>query len=356
MLNFEISILDKASESSYNDLLLSCDSNLMYVSTSFKLLLEKHLACQSQYIVAKQEGKIIGALPLMIFENKKYGNVVNSLPYYGSNGGIILSNNIIQETRLEVAKGLLDFGLDILKNDNCAAYTFISNPLDVEVQKWMEFNIPHDYIDERIGQITQLPSYIDGFEDVLLKKFEDPRPRNIRKAIKSQVFVSVDNTLEAMNFLYDTHRQNIEGIGGLAKKESFFTDILSTLTDEEFKVYIAKVDNVPIAGLLLLYFNKTVEYFTPATLHDYIDLQPSSLLIFEAMKDAIKKHFKYWNWGGTWKTQNGVYDFKKKWGANDMSYFYYTKVLNTQLLSLSKDELLKEYPNFFVMPFNQLKS
>ena len=44
----------------------------------------------------------------------------------------------------------------------------------------------------------------------------------------------------------------------------------------------------------------------------------SSLLIFEVMLDAVEKNYEYWNCEGTWESQKGVYDFKKKWGANDM--------------------------------------
>ena len=39
---------------------------------------------------------------------------------------------------------------------------------------------------------------------------------------------------------------------------------------------------------------------------------------------AHKKGLKHWNWGGTWETQEGVMAFKRKWGAIDKKYFYYT--------------------------------
>ena len=58
----------------------------------------------------------------------------------------------------------------------------------------------------------------------------------------------------------------------------------------------------------------------------YRSEQPLSVLIFRAMQDAIKeKGSKHWNWGGTWKSQHGVYRFKSRWGAHDNKYRYHIK-------------------------------
>ena len=97
--------------------------------------------------------------------------------------------------------------------------------------------------------------------------------------------------------------------------------------EKDYNIYVAKLDNKKIASLLLLYFNKTVEYFTPTVLEDYLNLQPMALILNKAFDDAKMKGYKYWNWGGTWLSQKGVFRFKKKWGAEGSNYNYFTKVL-----------------------------
>jgi len=72
------------------------------------------------------------------------------------------------------------------------------------------------------------------------------------------------------------------------------------------------------------------------------------------MQDAANKRCKNWNWGGTWLSQTGVYDFKKKWGTSDYPYYYYTKLFNERVRFSSKGALLKDYPGFFVLPFSEL--
>ena len=65
----------------------------------------------------------------------------------------------------------------------------------------------------------------------------------------------------------------------------------------DWSVFTAFHDGCPVAALLLFYFNKTVEYFTPVTVHEYRNFQPMSLIVFEAMRDAINRGMTNWNWG-----------------------------------------------------------
>ena len=112
----------------------------------------------------------------------------------------------------------------------------------------------------------------------------------------------------------------------------------------------------PVSGLLLFYYNGTVEYFTPVIKPEHRNTQALALVIYEAMADAISnKQCNNWNWGGTWLSQGGVYDFKKRWGTTDYPYYYYTKVFNDGVRSSSKEDLLKDYQGFFVLPFREIK-
>ena len=72
------------------------------------------------------------------------------------------------------------------------------------------------------------------------------------------------------------------------------------------------------------------------------------------MTEAAKSGFKYWNWGGTWKTQTGVFRFKKKWAAFEQKYFYYTQLNDRSILNWSPDKIVKTFPNFFIIPFSQI--
>lgn len=352
---FTISDLSENDYDDYTRFLLKDEKSLFYLFVNYKQFLEKLLGCESRYLIAKdQEGCIIGAFPLMVSKKGRFGRVGNSLPYYGSNGGIIVDQSLTYEVQTKVRQTLLQTAEEYFRDAGCGARTIIISPFERSVD-FYEKNVSYDFLDKRIGQITPLPEAGSDMEDQLLGIFQNPRPRNIRKAIKSGITCRYSYSEDDLEFLYSTHKDNISAIGGLSKDEKFFRLVPEIFNQNDYCVYIAEKDGKKVAALLLFYFNKTVEYFTPAVVDDARTLQPTALIIFEAMKDAITTGYQFWNWGGTWLSQKGVYDFKKRWGAKDCPYYYYIKLYEKQMLSCTSKELLKEYTGFFVMPFDQLK-
>jgi hypothetical protein len=143
----------------------------------------------------------------------------------------------------------------------------------------------------------------------------------------------------------------MSAIGAPPKEWSFFENIPKHIAIGSYSVFVASIDGEKAAGLLLFYGSKTVEYFTPGTVHKFRNAQPSALLILQAMIDASTMGYEYWNWGGTRVSQTGVYDFKKKWGSDESVYHFYTKVFNQELIEVPSEILQIEYPNFYVRPY-----
>lgn len=159
-------------------------------------------------------------------------------------------------------------------------------------------------------------------------------------------------------FSFKIHKENITGVNGQWKLKETFEKLVSVFTyGNQLRIYVAKLNEEPVAALLLLYFNKTIEYFTPVTVASYRNLQPMSALIYKAMYDGIKEQFAWWNWGGTWLSQRGVYDFKSRWGTKDLPYYYYVSIPDVdKITNVGKEELLKEYPFFYIIPFSEFSA
>ncbi|MCJ8344917.1 peptidoglycan bridge formation glycyltransferase FemA/FemB family protein [bacterium] len=323
----------------YEHFLLEFDESLLYYSLKYKLYLECLLDATSNYLmVIDDSNKIQAILPLM--EKKgKFGPVLNSLPYYGSYGGILSKSETARAFLLEYYQKLVS---------DYSASTYIANPMDLSLRE-MEYDI----LDTRIGQWTSL-DFESNIETQILQCFSSSAKRNIRKAIKSKITVEVDNS--AISFLYETHYSNMKLLGGKAKSQQSF-ECLEEFFEKgiDYKIYLARVDGKKVGALLLFYYNQTVEYFTPALVQEFRSLQALPLIIYQAMIDASKESFKWWNWGGTWLTQEGVYRFKKNFGAKDKEYSYFININNQEIYSSTKLELLAEYGDFYVLPFDQLK-
>ena len=193
----------------------------------------------------------------------------------------------------------------------------------------------------------------DDHGNRLMASFHQKTRNMVRKAEKVGVQISVEN--EMLDFVHEIHAQNMQTIGGIAKAKKFFSLVPKYFKPTEgFKIYVARIGGDPVAAVLLFYFNKTVEYFTPVIRGDARDTQALSGVIFRAMCDASRAGFRLWNWGGTWATQEGVYLFKKRWAARELQYRYFVKLYDKSLTRHSRDEILAQYPNFYVLPFSML--
>lgn len=321
---------------------VSNHDTLLFSSPQYLELISRFLNEIPKVMFLTSEGKTRGVIPF--FEKKgAFGMVLNSLPFYGSNGGCIAQDDNAQRQLLNALE-------NYIKSNKVAAATIINNPL----KDSNGYNLSCDFVDNRIGQFTFFDELdLENIDESLIGRFHHKTRNMVRKAIKSNVIVAIDNN--KLDFLIRLHHQNMKAIGGIEKPESFFRLIETELTaSKDYNLFVASRDGNPIAALLVLYHNKTVEYYTPAIDAHCKSYQPMSLLIYESMKQAIVSGFHCWNWGGTWESQEGVYRFKKRWGSVDKPYYYYTYVNNKELLSLGSEEILNEYPNFFVLPFHQL--
>lgn len=362
-MTVRVEALAAGREGEYEELLHSNESALIYASLRYRRFLKSVLgdAARDCYLVATEGGRVVGALPAFVRLNPARGNVLNSLPFYGSHGGVIVSPAAADA---DVVKEELVRAFDSLAREQAAvASTLISNPLAPE-EDFYERGTGYDLRDARTGQFTPLPGHpagesaagVDAAGDALMAAFHQKTRNAVRKAQKSGVRVSHSDSFEALRTLAAIHHENMAAIGGPSKPWEVFESIRASFEYErDYRVYLAETDGAVVSALLLFYFNGTVEYFTPATRESHRALQPASLLIYEAMADAARRGFRLWNWGGPGPSQPHIYNFKKRWGTVDRPYFYYTKVFDDSILSRSKSELLGEYPYFYVVPFGGLR-
>lgn len=313
---------------------------LLYYSLRFRDFLVSLLDCSPRYAVAVSGGKIAGALPLMAARGR-YGQVLNSLPYYGSNGGVLAEGP-------DAAHALQEWYQSAATDNQVAAATVMANPFDAD-----PVALAHDLVDERVSAVTRFDVEDSDPGAQVLDLIDSSARRNIRRAAASGVVVHLEN--QSFAELQSLHRASMEAAGGEAKGDSFFTQVpMHFSPDREYKLYVARMEGSPVAALLLFYYGDTVEYYVPALHPEYRPFQPMAAILHRAMADAIIAGFSRWNWGGSWLSHSGLIRFKSKWGGRTGSYRYWTKVNQQGILLRTPEELVREYPGFYVVPFSAL--
>lgn len=350
----EIKLLENSEEEEYNTFLDNSTESMFFHSIPYRNLLKEFLECEPYFLIARKKDVIIGALPSFLKTNTSYGNILNSLPFFGSNGGFIIDSQLEDIEKGEIKKELLAKFNELANENDCVLSTIITSPFDKDLG-FYENNISYRYKDSRTGQIAVFEDPTEDLEEYIMYNIIEKRCRAaIRRPIKQGVTVEL---LDDFKPLFEMHTENLTSKGGISKPLSFFEAVKKNLGGNFNLMYAIKDDKI-IAGLLLFYFKNSVEYFTPAFYIEHAVEQGMSLLMYEGMKKAIADGYKYWNFGGTWASQEGVYKFKKSWGGKDFPYYYYiTQHGNIdKIMESTPEKLIEEYKWFYVLPFSELRN
>jgi len=354
MNDVKVFFLTSHYERSYINFLNATSGALLFHSLEYRNLLIDALGKSSQdkYIIATIDEKVVGALPLFCNTRSAPNGIINSLPFYGSHGGLLIRDGFDVDF---IGRKILNYALDYFYSGDFLSFNIVDNPFDSRAELFEEV-LQKKKSDYRVSQYTRLPVKERdriSIERALMDQFHSKTRNMVRKAAREGFICQVGNMEAFGKGIYDLHVANMEKISGKAKPPHFFKAVSNHFSvNRDYRVYLALKNGEMAAGLLLFYYKDFCEYFTPVISEKYRNRQPLSFLIMNAMCDCVERGIKIWNWGGTWpSSQEGVYLFKKRWGAEELEYNYYTITKDSQLLHDSLSTLVEENKYYYIAKF-----
>ncbi|RLB40379.1 MAG: hypothetical protein DRH12_10140 [Deltaproteobacteria bacterium] len=318
-------------------------------------LLCYYLKTRRVLLIFSEGGTPLGVLAFLVKDGPE-GRVANSMPYYGSYGGCVVAPSLSKREQRQVKEKLLQGALQWAREDNIRLLTIINHPFEEDPDLYEEVLKP-TFQDVRIGQVLRLPKK-ESMEEALneLLKMHRKNRNVVRKGIRLTQ-VRAETAEDAFNFLYRTHAENMRAIGGTPKEWAFFDIVRGQLEpDSHYRLYVGYVEGKRAAACLTFRYGKVIDYFTPAIDQRFRSTQALSGVIVKAMQEGTIDGFTWWNWGGTWLSQTGVYRFKARWGGEDRYYKYHIKGLGDleHFVKLGRKGLLTFYRHFYTLPFDKV--
>lgn len=355
---------------SYTSLLAHAPESMFYHTAAYRTLLDRIVGGRPYYLVAEQAGDLVGVLPVFVRDGA-VGRVANSLPFFGTPGGPVTDSRVCGSARRRLLQGVNDLAtrhgwrvstvissqFDPLNGGGIEAYESILPVVDRRdrIAQVIKFDPP-----SKLATASEPPSEtptdetsIETIGEYCFTLFEGRTRRAIRKSYRPDIAVERSTDIDD---LYRMHVVGMEAKGGRVKPRAFFDAVPEVVPDERFDLTYATLDGQRIAGLLTFEFEGTIEYFTPAYEPEYKQTQATSRLIYEAMRDGIDDGVTRWNFGGTRPSQEGLYRFKRGWGADDYPYHYYVSAHSDigSVRRASAKELTASYPWYYVFPYDLL--
>jgi len=321
----------------YSNLIDKVEATMLYHQLNYIQFVAELLSAEVEVFGIFQDTNLVAACPWIVKQGK-YGKVYNSLAYYGANGGIIaISNKFKQALEAQMMPAIAK---------SASTYAYTSNLLEDNTLQSTD-----KVVQNRLAQVTHLPS--ENTEEALMEIFHFKTRNMVRKGLKENIAFQKTRDFQ---FLYQTHVENMDAVGVTPKNKTFF-EILDRYFEygKDYEIFEALIDDDQAAAVLVFYHKNTVEYYMPAINVTHRNKQPLSALIYHVMGKCIEKGFKLWNWGGTPLSNENLYRFKNRFGANDYPYTIQIGVFNTDILSHTPQEIGNQYSGMFVVPFDMLK-
>lgn len=334
-----LDVCDDIHRASPSALIYGCANYIRFLLAAIP---ETRLHC----IVAYEAGRAVAYLPLLEKASREGRPVFNSLPFFGSHGGPVCHPSTLADPAA-IAATLMAKAYEVASNAGAISITIVESPLcPVEAESICRLGFV--VVDDRIGQITPLPSAATNFNADLMERFHLKTRNAARKGQKLNQAITRETTEAAVHWLQEVHAESIGAMGGVLKSREVFAALLEQFPlEQSSRLYVGSVDGAPVSGLLVLLFQKTVEYFTPVVVESYRDQQALSALIVHAMAELSSEGYELWNWGGTWRSQEGVYRFKSRFGASEFPYRYFHKLFDTSVLARPPADLRTDFPYFY---------
>lgn len=153
----------------------------------------------------------------------------------------------------------------------------------------------------------------------------DPSVRKaIRKAERSGMEVTVEQSLDAMEIYYDLHCRTRKRHGLPPQPFAFFKAIARNLMENNLgDIVLAKLGELPVAGAVFLHSGGHVIYKYGASDSAHWSLRPNQVVMWKAIRHFAGIGCRDLHFGRTSQKDEGLSRFKRSWGCESeaLSYF-----------------------------------
>ncbi len=287
--------------------------NFYYQQSWFDLLANVYGYTVVPLSTTDQDGTITGFLPLCSISSPITGRRLVSLPFSDycpllaadEASANALANQAVDLARRQKAKYLE------LRTGCCDALARRADLVEEDLYvRWL-ISLPTD-------------------SEMLWSGLRKPIQRQVKKSQKLGVQVREARDRQDVAHYYRLHLQTRSKKHGMpAQPQRYFYRLWDTFASSgSMRLLLAEHEGVVSAGMILLASGTTIRYAYGASDERYLRLAPNDLLMWSAIQLGCDQGYRTFDLGRTARDNEGLMEFKRRWGATQepLPYYYFPRV------------------------------
>lgn len=284
----------------WDSYITSAKQSYNYHRWNWRRVIEKTFGHEGHYLVASDQGKIEGALPLIQISSRLFGKFLVSMPFF-SYGGIVADSS--------QARDLLLVGATELARNLGASHVELRQGDPQPAGGW------HDRT-PKVSMSLPLPKD----SETLLRQL-NPRLRNkVRNSQKRKLRVEFGG-IEMIKTFYSIFSASMRDLGTPSYPRRWFENVCEEFSSETRVLTIWEENRAIAAGIITVYRN-AVEFPWYATTAESRKSNSTLTMYWALLEWAIANGYDRVDFGRCTKG-SGVYEFKRQWNCEERSLHWY---------------------------------
>lgn len=257
-------------------------------------VIEHAFAHRPHYLIAQQDGAIVGVLPLVQLRTRLFGHQLISNPFCVYGGPLAVS--------AEASRALADRAAAL--RDKLGAQACEFRYLEAPPADWLD-----DGWQARGALYVTFRRAIAGDDEVNLKSIPRKQRAVVRKGIERGLSATADRNVDVLHAIY---ARSVRNLGTPVFARRYFRVLAETFGDA-MDVVTVRDGATPVASVLNFYWrDEVVPYYGGGT-EAARACQGNDFMYWEVMRRAAARGCRLFDFGRS-KEGTGAFAFKKNWG------------------------------------------
>jgi len=291
---FEISLASQEMQAPWDSYVLQHRSATHCHRWGWKTVIENVFRIPTYYLVASEQSKVVGVLPLAWQKSLLFGSFITALPFLNAGGPLADS--------IEIEQALVERAIEIAKETGAAR---------LQLRYRGEYRLSLSAATHKVAAVRE----VSKDTEAMWKALNSNNRRKVNKATKSGMTATAEGAA-ALDIFYEIFADNMRNLGTPVYGKNLFGEVLSAFP-KDTEIIVVRLEEKPVAAGFLISFRDGMEATWMCSHYRYLPLQPNMLLYWSIMRIAGERGIAWLDFGRSTRN-SGTHKFKQLWDTTDV--------------------------------------